>query len=211
MFCLQKFISSASIKQKQGKDPSLADFLSFMDQAEIKSLVYRLQEGCNDAFAGIYDRYWEKLYDAAYQRTRSREASEEIVQEVFLTLWRRKADLNIQCLSSYLAAMVRHSVYRFMARRQAKLQLESSFYENSQHITDLRQIMEDRLALDKILELSNQLPEKCRLVFQYNKLDDQPLDVVAKRLNISPKTAEAHLTKALKIIRLSVRDFRMFL
>src|SRR5690606_3479376 len=109
------------------KDPSLADFLSLMDQAELKSLVYRLQEGCNDAFAGIYDRYWEKLYDAAYQRTRSREASEEIVQEVFLMLWRRKEELNIQCLSSYLAAIVRQSIYRFKPRRQATLQLESSF------------------------------------------------------------------------------------
>ena len=80
----------------------------------------------------------------------------------------------------------------------------------AQQVTDLHQTIEDRLALGKILDLSNQLPEKCRLVFQYNKLDDQPLEAVARRLNISPMTAEAHLTKALKIIRLSMRDFRIF-
>src|SRR5690606_37224214 len=116
----------------------------------------------------------------------------------------------IHCLSGYLAAMVRHSVYRYMARRQEGLLRESRFHEESQQVTDLHQTIEDRLALDKILDLSNQLPEKCRLVFQYNKLQDESLETVAKRLNISQKTAEAHLTKALKIIRLSMREFRMF-
>lgn len=181
-----------------------------MDQAEIKSLVFRMQEGCNDAFASIYDRYWDKLYYVAFQKLRNQDAAEEIVQEVFLTLWKKKADLRIHCLSSYLAAMVRHAVYRYMARRQESLLRESRFYEESQQVTDPHQTIDDRLTLDKILDLSNQLPEKCRLVFQYNKLDDQPLDAVAKRLNISHKTAEAHLTKALKVIRLSMRDFRMF-
>jgi RNA polymerase sigma-70 factor (ECF subfamily) len=55
--------------------------------------------------------------------------------------------------------------------------------------------------LEGISKLSSRLPEKCRLVFIRNKLLDQPLAQVAEELHISPKTAEAHLTKALKIIR----------
>jgi len=52
-----------------------------------------------------------------------------------------------------------------------------------------------------VKKLSGKLPEKCRLVFVHNKLLDQPLSQVAQTLNISSKTAEAHLTKALKLIR----------
>lgn len=169
-----------------------------------------MKEGCSDAFASIYDEFWEKLYFTAYQKLRCQDAAEEIVQEVFLTLWKKKADLEIHSLPNYLAAMVRHSVYRYMARRHESLLRESRFFEESPQVADLHQSLEEKLMLAKILDLSNQLPEKCRLVFQYNKLDDQPLEEVARRLNISQKTAEAHLTKALKVIRLSMREFRIF-
>jgi RNA polymerase sigma-70 factor (ECF subfamily) len=55
-----------------------------------------------------------------------------------------------------------------------------------------------------VKKLSNKLPEKCRLVFVYNKIEDESLPEVARKLNISLKTAEAHLTKALRIIRMSL-------
>jgi RNA polymerase sigma-70 factor (ECF subfamily) len=58
-----------------------------------------------------------------------------------------------------------------------------------------------KILLELITDMSNKLPEKCRLVFQYNKLQDMPLAEVAENLNISPKTAEGHLTKALRVIR----------
>ena len=60
--------------------------------------------------------------------------------------------------------------------------------------------------MEIILKLSNKLPEKCRLVFQYNKLQDQSLADVAEQLNISQKTAEGHLTKALRVIRSNFGD-----
>jgi RNA polymerase sigma-70 factor (ECF subfamily) len=57
--------------------------------------------------------------------------------------------------------------------------------------------------------LTSKLPEKCRLVFIYNKIDDQSLPEVARRLNISVKTVEAHLTKALRLIRMNM-DKQLF-
>ena len=53
-----------------------------------------------------------------------------------------------------------------------------------------------------VRELATELPERCRLVFTYNKLHDRSIKDVARELKISPKTAEAHLTKALRFIRL---------
>ena len=66
--------------------------------------------------------------------------------------------------------------------------------------------VDHKILLEIIAELSNKLPEKCRLVFQYNKLQDRALVDVAEQLNITQKTAEAHLTKALRVIRANFSD-----
>jgi len=177
------------------------------EEPNYESLLFLLKEGDKKAFARIYDLYWDKLYYIAYQKLKNQEGTEEIIQEVFLTLWKKRSELDIKNLSNYLAAMVRYSVYRYFAKEKEIKNRESIFHASQEYILNLDEEVENKLSLEKILELSNLLPEKCRLVFQYNKLEDQSLTDVAKRLNISQKTAEAHLTKALKAIRLNLRSF----
>src|SRR5690606_11836603 len=155
--------------------------------------------------------YWDKLYYVDYQKLQNQDAAEEIVQDVFLILWKKRKELSIECLASYLAAMVRYSVYRYLVREKAMRAREIGYDEQHDKIGSLEDELSNKLILNKILELSNELPLKCRLVFQHNKLEDQSLRDVAQHLNISPKTAEAHLTKALKIIRLNLRGVINFI
>lgn len=178
--------------------------------ANDSNLVKLLKEGSEEAFASIYDQYWDKLYFIAYQKVKSQYIAEEIVQEVFLTLWRKRTELNIESLSKYLAAMVRYAIYRHIMSEKSAKHRESIFHNRQEQYVSFDEQIEDRFILEKLLELSNQLPEKCRLVFQSNKLQDQSLADIAKQLNISQKTAEAHLTKALKSIRLNMRRFMSF-
>lgn len=181
-----------------------------MDSEKHMSLLLLLKEGGEDAFSEIYDFYWDKLYYLAYQKLKDQESAEEVVQDVFLTLWRKRKELTIHNLSHYLAAMVRYAVYRALARESQSRNREIKF-QNTQgvHFT-IDESIENKILLEKIFELSNTLPERCRLVFQYNKLEDRSLEDVAELLGISKKTAETHLTKALKTIRLGMRSFVIF-
>lgn len=185
-------------------------FCFFMKREEDQYLWELLKEGDENAFSEIYDRFWDKLYYVAYQKVRNSDVAEGLVQEVFLLLWKKREDLSINNLSHYLAAMLRYSVYRHLASEKAMREREDKFVNGQEQVAFMEDAIANKLILDKIIELSNQLPEKCRLVFQYNKLQDQSLQNVAKELNISQKTAEAHLTKALKTIRLSMRGFLHF-
>lgn len=163
-------------------------------------LTSLLQGGNEGAFTEIYNRYWDKLYYIAYKLLKDTNAAEEIVQEVFLTLWKKRSTLIIQSLPQYLAAMARYSVYHYIANeKKCKVKEDSAALINAAGIAEIN--VDHKLLLQIITELSNKLPEKCRLVFQYNKLHDQALSDVAQRLNMSQKTAEGHLTKALRIIR----------
>jgi RNA polymerase sigma-70 factor (ECF subfamily) len=186
-------------------------YLFYMiDIEKQKNLLFLLRKGEDEAFSEIYDIYWDKLYYLAYKKLNSLEIAEEIVQEVFLTLWKKRHELTINNLSQYLAAMVRYAVYRYLARESQSLNREIIFQNRQGMHFTIDESIENKLIMERILALSNELPEQCKLVFQYNKIEDQSLHDVAERLGISKKTAESHLTKALKTIRLGMRGFVNF-
>jgi RNA polymerase sigma-70 factor (ECF subfamily) len=170
-----------------------------------EELICLLKTGNESAFTEIYNRYWDKLYYIAHKLLKDTEASEEIVQEVFLVLWKKRQNLNILSLTQYLSAMTRYAVYRHIAKEKKYSKQENS--ENLLQTEAADEIdLDNKILLEIITKLSNKLPEKCRLVFQYNKIQDQSLQEVAQQLNITQKTAEAHLTKALRVIRANFGD-----
>ena len=168
-------------------------------------LTLLLKQGNDSAFTEIYNRYWNKLYFIAYKLLKDSYSAEEIVQEVFLTLWKKREVLTIKSLTQYLAAMTRYAVYRHLAKDKHTQEQENAL--GTLNTTRNSEIdIDNKILLENILKLSDKLPEKCRLVFQYNKLQDQSLADVAEQLNISQKTAEGHLTKALRVIRSNFGD-----
>jgi RNA polymerase sigma factor (sigma-70 family) len=106
--------------------------------------------------------------------------------------------------------MTRYSVYRFISKEKSTKKQEDIIGRLGIAATSEMDV-DNKILLEIITELSNKLPEKCRLVFQYNKLQDMSLADVAEQLNMSQKTAEGHLTKALKVIRTSLGNFLMLM
>jgi len=166
-----------------------------------EDLLQLLQSGNEEAFTEIYDHYWNKLYFLAHKHLKSSQAAEEIVQEVFLQLWHKKNSVQIKSLPQYLAAMTRYAVYHYLAKENRMPRGERNLEKETAGIFLQDETINNRMLLEIVEKLSSRLPEKCRLVFVHNKLLDQSLPQVARQLHISDKTAEAHLTKALKMIR----------
>ena len=166
-----------------------------------EDLTFLVKNGEEAAFDEIYNRYWDKLYYTAHRMMKSPELAEEITQDTFMLFWIKRETLNIQSLGPYLAAMLRYEVYRALAKSKQTLELEKNIKQQSVFSVSMDEEIENKLLLEIITNLTNRLPEKCRLVFQYNKLQDRSLPDICEELNISQKTAEAHLTKALKVVR----------
>lgn len=165
-----------------------------------EQLVALLNNSDERAFTEIYNRYWDKLFVVANYRLGSE--AQEIVQEVFYNLWKRRKTVQLtHSLSTYLAAAVKFEVINRLAaqkRRQCYLQYTGSL-EPEQNFTQ-QQVDFDSL-LEQLSALVKALPEKCRLVYQLHREEGYSQKEIAAKLGIAYKTVEAHLSVALRKIR----------
>jgi RNA polymerase sigma-70 factor (ECF subfamily) len=155
------------------------------------------------AFTELYNRYWDKTYAVALHRLEDEHEAEEVVQEVFLSIWQRRATLQLtHTVATYLAVAVKYKVINHLAkqhRRQLQhdeLTITSPIIADSTadwlHEKELRQLLEKTIS---------QLPEKCRIVFLLSRDENKTYAEIAAELNISQKTVEAHMSKALRELR----------
>jgi RNA polymerase sigma-70 factor (ECF subfamily) len=185
----------------------MKNFKAYSDEGLLK-LLKQQELG---AFEEIYLRYWRKLYSSAYKRLMSRETAEEIVQDIFTSLWVNRHTAEIDVLSSYLNTAVKYKVInnleREMSRRQyadAQIQ-ESHVADNSTEETVL--LNELNSALEKEIQ---KLPPKRKQIFKMSREDHLSIKEVASNLGISEKTAENQLGKALKVLKLNLKHFNLF-
>lgn len=166
-----------------------------------EQLVDLLNSSDENAFTEIYNRYWDKLFVVASHRLGSE--AQEIVQEVFYNLWKRRTTLQLtHTLSIYLAAAVKFEVINRLAaqkRWQRYLQYSSGRVEPEQNFTQ-QQVDFDSLQ-EQLSALVKGLPDKCRLVYQLHREEGYSQKEIAVKLGIAYKTVEAHLSAALRKIR----------
>lgn len=174
--------------------------LSTLPDSELLDL---LKSGDHAAFTEIYNRYWDKLYVVAYNRLSDELEAEEAVQNIFLSLWKRKETLQLtHSLSTYLSVSVKYQIFTRLAQlkreRQRTDQLKIVAVEGQETTAEWLSEKELKKQLE---EAVNTLPEKCRLVFQLSREENLTNKQIAEELDISEKTVEGHMTKALTTLR----------
>ncbi|GAB3997101.1 RNA polymerase sigma-70 factor [Spirosoma daeguense] len=171
-----------------------------------------LQAGDEQAFRAIYERFWPGLYSVAYNYTRDQATAEEMVQDLFTTLWLKRHQLTIQSsLKAYLFRAIRNHIYdhldkqavRHRVHEQLRLLGTEAIYTTDEIVayTDLQTQLTQAVA---------QLPQPTQTIFKLSRFDYLPVVDIAQRLNLSPKAIEYHITRALKLLRLQLKDFLLF-
>ncbi|MDQ0108996.1 RNA polymerase sigma-70 factor (ECF subfamily) [Chitinophaga terrae (ex Kim and Jung 2007)] len=168
------------------------------------ALLLSLRGDSREAFAEIYERYWKPMLAIAYLHSRDKTIAEEIVQEVFISLWNRRKDILIDNISAYLATAVRLSVFKQYVRQQRRSELAGQVAAPAVTTWDEEKI-HTRFLQQQINGIVERLPEKCRMVFKLSRTEGLTTREIACRMGIAEKTAEAHLTKALKELKLKLR------
>ncbi|GAA3959426.1 RNA polymerase sigma-70 factor [Mucilaginibacter dorajii] len=170
-------------------------------------LIAQLQLGDETALAAIYRKYWQQLYLSAYNVLKDKLACEDIIQELFIKLWNNRDNIEINVsLKAYLYAATRYEVYRQVKNGRVTADVFDRLFECLQTPAEYENIEYKELMARVSLVVST-LPDKCREVYKLSREDYLSHKQIASRLNISTKTVENHLTKALRQLRTSLGSF----
>lgn len=168
-----------------------------------------LKEGHESAFEMLFKTYYQSLCKYAYSFLNDKDEAEEVVQAAFITVWDKRKAIEIQTsIKSYLYRMVRNSCLNVIKHEKVKKQ--HATYEMAggepSHESVSQSIISAELE-QKIYEALKALPEQCRLVFQLSRFEELKYAEIADQMNISVKTVENHMGKALKIMRVQLKDY----
>jgi len=159
-------------------------------------------------FEQLFKTHFVHLCNFAYQFVKDTDSSKDITQKVFINLWENRDKIDIQkSIQSYLFTSVRNRCLNYI-RDQKKyrsevLDLEThdfeiAFEEDTMAMSELK---------EKVAAALDKLPEKCRLVFEMSRYKNMKYKEIAEELDVSVKTVEAHMSKALKSLRSNLKDY----
>ena len=157
----------------------------------------------------LFRTYYQPLCNYAFTFVQDRDEAEEIVQSTFLNIWEKRENLSIHTgVKPYLYAMVRNACLNVLKHEKIKQQhatMEMAIAERSIESVASTVIASELEA--KIHDAMDHLPEQCRLIFKLSRFEDLKYAEIAEQLNISIKTVENQMGKALRIMRDQLRDY----
>lgn len=171
-------------------------------------LAQALARGDGHAFAELYERHWQAVYQQALRKLSDPATAEELVQDVFEALWARREAEPVQQVRFYLLAAVRFRVIDHYQRQRVR---EAYLAYSALQSPAADQRTEESLAVDDLASALaaslQQLPEKTREVFRLSRFENRSVAEIAAELHLSTKAVEYHLTKSCRLLRLSLREF----
>lgn len=170
--------------------------------------LYKIgKENDEKAFRKLFDQYYASLVHYSAYIIGSAPLAEEIVSEVFVLLWKSRQTLtNVKDIKRYLYTSTKNKTIDYIRRKKnltfisvdKKDLREYVVYENPED-----QCIEKEIRA-RLEEAVLKLPEKCRMIFRMVKEEQMKYDEVAELLDISPKTVENQMVKALKVVRAEI-------
>jgi RNA polymerase sigma-70 factor, ECF subfamily len=180
------------------------------DSAAINTLIRRMAEGDQDAFEKLFHLYHKKVYLFAVRLLPSAEDAEEVVQNVFLSIWNQREKLYISVsFSSYLFGIVRHMVYSFIER---KVRHEAFVEYYIEHNLEYSFVTEEDVLfreLENLLHrLIQELPERRREIFKLSRVEGLSYKEISERLGISENTVDTQIRHALAHLRSYIVEYK---
>ncbi len=179
--------------------------MNLPEQQQIEALL----AGDLTAFEMIFRTYYQPLCSYAYTFLQDKEEAEEIVQSTFLSVWEKRQTLSIHTgVKPYLYAMVRNACLNVIKHEKIKQKhaVEEIALAPQSYDSVTQAVATSELEV-RIKEAMEKLPEQCRLVFKLSRFEELKYGEIATHLNISVKTVENHMGKALKIMRDELKDY----
>lgn len=170
--------------------------------SEVAQLMRSNPEAC---LQELYEDYYQYLVNSVYRMVPDQSIAEDMAQEVFMEIWKKRETLEFKTsVGAYLRRAVTNRALNYIRAQRIDFATEDDAIQiQSKEISSVKNLeLEDLQGLiDSSIE---ELPEKCRLVFAMSRFEEMKYAEIAETLNISIKTVENHISKALKFLKTRV-------
>jgi RNA polymerase sigma-70 factor (family 1) len=165
-----------------------------------EALFSLIGSGDENAFSQLYQRHWETCFMTAFRILGKEDLAEDIVQELFIKLWEKRTELSVTAPLAYLRKASRNLALNSLRH----LRTDDQFYVRLANIT--AHLLEEnphflRENEELFRKVINSLPEDCREAFSLSRIQQLSYKEIASQLQISEKTVEKRISRALQHIR----------
>ncbi|HRG78457.1 MAG TPA: RNA polymerase sigma-70 factor [Cyclobacteriaceae bacterium] len=156
------------------------------------------------SFEHLFKELFKPLCGFAMKYVKDLDEARNLVHEVFITVWEKfdslPSDTNYR---SYLYTAVRNRCLNHLRDTKKHLSIEKAEHKMTEENSSL-----EAAELEREIELAiNSLPEKCRMVFEFSRMEGLKYGEIAEKMGISVKTVEAQMSKALTVLRAHLSEF----
>lgn len=168
-----------------------------------KDLIGRLNSGSQEAMEIIYKEHFTSLCIYANTLLADKNQATDIVQDLMMDIWNRRATLRLQnaSIKTYLSQALRYKVYHSNKNLNVPLDIEEVALSTSTSDADIKELKH------LVHKAINNLPERQRDCFILSRDKGYTYKEIAEELSLSPKTVDHHISKALSLLRTSLQSY----
>ncbi|MES2680947.1 MAG: RNA polymerase sigma-70 factor [Bacteroidota bacterium] len=167
-----------------------------------------ISKGDKSAFEQAFRAYYQSLCNYAVPLIKDKDEAEEVVQNVFFNIWSKREALQINSsLKSYLYRAVHNDCLNKLKHVKVKTLYAEDYKKSAGAFNSATDTLEAKELGVKINKAIDSLPEQCGNVFRLSRFENLKYAEIASQLDISVKTVENHMGKALKILREQLKDY----
>lgn len=175
-------------------------------EAELKAMLRANEEGVIDL---LFREHYTHVCKAAYRILPDGNLIEDMAQDVFFELWKKRETININSsIGAYLKRAVINKTLNYIRSQKMKFSDVENHQQEFNTAADALTGLETEELSQVLYKAIDDLPNKCRIVFSLSRFEEMTYQEIAKQLDISPKTVENQISKALRLLRQALAEYR---
>lgn len=181
------------------------------DNEQFDELFLRLRTGDRHAYEEIYRLYCKELLQTAYRKTRDRVVAEDLVQNIFISIWDKRETLHVRDGWSYLCGALKFSIINYVRSQVIEnkyLDFSKSRFSETEQSSDKAELQDLSSVIERGL---SSLPDKTQKIFRLSRYEHLSTKNISASMNISEKTVEYHITRSLKWMKEYISNNYIFL
>jgi len=178
---------------------------------EDRLLLEALKKGDRAAFNVLFEKYSPKLYFFCLKYLSDKINAEEIVQETFLKIWETRSKIDTsRHFNTWLITIARHIIFDYLRHKMVEWKFNDYALKSFDISADLESEQTEKQLRSYLTKTIEQLPvqQKEVLLLKSKGYDNKE---IALRLNLSKRTVETHINRALKVLRIQLKEIKVFL